>query len=230
MEQRIEQALTTGGAACLIVAPTLLLSSALAAPPLKAAPADQLSVIADHPDRWYWYAVLILAGSVLLVPALAALTSLIVPRSPRLALTGGGLALVGSLIAIADAGNELVVSRMVGAGTDRAQMVGVLDRYQTDTAISVIFTIGGLSVLLGVLLLAIGLYRSSAVPSWVAAAVPVGAVLNVVGLSVGNTPAVIGSCLVLLAALARVASALHPVGDGHASPTATATPQPAHGA
>jgi hypothetical protein len=208
MEHRTKQSLTRSAVACLILAPTLLLGSALAAPQLKTESAAELSVISAHPDRWYWYAVLILAGSVLLVPALVALASLVLPRSPRLALVGGGFALVGSLIAIADAGNELVVSRMVGPGTDRTQMAGVLDRYQNDAATSVIFTIGGLTILIGVALLAIGLYRSPAVPSWVAAAVPIGAVLNVVGLSGGNTPVVIGSCLILLAGLGRIAVAL----------------------
>ena len=47
---------------------------------------------------------------------------------------------------------------MVSGGTDRAQMVGLVDRYQNDASISVIFTVGGLSILVGVVLLAVGLY------------------------------------------------------------------------
>ena len=54
----------------LVLAPLFALASALVAPPLKSDAREQIAVIAAHPERWYWFTLLLLIGSILLVPAL----------------------------------------------------------------------------------------------------------------------------------------------------------------
>src|SRR5689334_7675865 len=71
-------------AGTLVLAPALALASAFVAPALHGDEGEQLAVIAAHPDRWYWYTLLLLAGSVLLVPAVFAVAALVATRMPRL--------------------------------------------------------------------------------------------------------------------------------------------------
>jgi hypothetical protein len=172
-----------------------------AAPPLKRSAGAQLAEIARHQDRWYLYALLITISSWLLVPAMLGLIGLVSERAPRLSLIGGGLALLGVLVAIGDATVELMYWQMGAAGADRAQMAALADRYENAAGSSLPFVIGGLALIAGLVLLAIALWRTGAAPAWAAAGIPVGVVLNIVALSSSNTALVIASNVVLLATL-----------------------------
>src|SRR6185312_11067378 len=63
---------------------------------------------------------------------------------------------------------------------------------------------GSLALVVGVVILSIGLYRSRAVPAWVAAGFVAGIVLNIVGFSASSVGILIVSSVILLAALATV--------------------------
>jgi hypothetical protein len=187
--------------AAMILAPLLGLASAIAAPPLKSSAGAKLAEIVRHQDRWYLYALLITISSWLLVPAVLGLIGIASERAPRLSLIGGGLALLGVLVAVGDATVELMYWQMGAAGADRAQMAALADRYENAAGSSLLFAIGGLALIVGLVLLAIALWRTSAAPAWAAAGIPVGVILNIVALSSSNTALVIASNVVLLATL-----------------------------
>jgi hypothetical protein len=188
----------------MILAPLLGLVSALVAPALKGDAAAKLAEISQHQDRWYLYAVFITVSGWLLVPAVLGLISTVSKRAPRLALVGGGLALLGVVVAIGDGTVELMYWQMGAAGADRAQMAALADRYESATGSSLIFTIGGLALIGGLVLLAIALRRTRTAPAWAAFGIPLGAVVNIAGFSANSNALVIASNVVLLAALGRI--------------------------
>jgi hypothetical protein len=185
----------------MILAPLLGLASAIASPPLKSSAGAKLAEIARHQDRWYLYALLITISSWLFVPAVLGLIGLVSERAPRLSLIGGGLALLGVLVAIGDATVELMYWQMGAAGADRAQMAALADRYENAAGSSLPFAVGGLALIAGLVLLAIALWRTGAAPAWAAAGIPVGVVLNIVAFSSSSGALVIASNVVLLATL-----------------------------
>src|SRR6185369_4411896 len=108
--------------------------------------------------------LLLLIGSILLVPALLGIAVLVHERSPRLATIGGTLAILGSLIAIGDVMSQFVSWQMVAHGADRSQMAALLHRFDNAAGVGVVFSVGGLAILIGVVLLTVGLIRTHAAP------------------------------------------------------------------
>jgi hypothetical protein len=188
----------------LIGAPLLLLLSAVCMPAVKSHERAQVAVIAAHPERYYLFAILILASSILMVPALLGLMHLVRERAPRWGIIGGSLSILGALVAIADCGGQLVIWQMGARGADPAQMAALLKRYDDALGSSLPFTIGGLAVVVGAVVLGIGLYRARSAPAWAAAGLPVGMVLNVAGFASGSIPVLVVSGAVLLVALGSV--------------------------
>jgi hypothetical protein len=191
--------------AAMVLAPLLGLASAVAAPTLKSSDSGKLAEIASHPERWYLYALLITASGWLFVPAVLALIDQISERAPRLGLLGGGLALFGVVVAIGDGTCELIYWQMGAQGADRTQMAALAHRFETATGSSLLFTIGGLAVIVGLVLLAVALWRTRATPALVAAGLPAGTVLNIAGFSSSNNALVIASNAVLLASFCWIA-------------------------
>ncbi len=185
----------------LIGAPVLTLIGSLASPAIKSDGAAQLAVINAHPARYYAFTIFTWAGIALLVPALIGLMQMTRDRAARLGNVGGCLALFGTLIAAGDAASQLVVWQMAAPQADRSEMAAVLHRYDQALGSSLVFTIGGLSFLAGILLLSIALRRARAVPTWVAVGMPLGALLNIAGFSAASVPVLIISSVVLLASL-----------------------------
>ena len=66
------------------------------------------------------------------------------------------------------------------------------------------FSVGGLSVLIGVVLLTIGLIRTRVAPIWAAVALSVATVLNVIAFSSASAAGVAVSWLVLLAGMGYI--------------------------
>ena len=190
--------------AAMILAPLLSLASALVAPALKSDAAAKLAEITQHQERWYLYALLITVSGWLLVPAVLGLIATVSERAPRLAFFGGGLALLGVVVAIGDATVELMYWQMGAPGADRAQMAALADRYENAAGSSLIFTIGGLALIGGLVLLAVALRRASDAPAWAVVGIPVGAVINIAGFSASSNALVIAGNVVLLAALGRI--------------------------
>ena len=189
----------------LILAPLFALASALVAPTLKSDEAAQLDVIAQHPDGWYAFTLLLLIGSILLVPALLGIASLVAEKAPRLGYIGGGLAVVGSLIAIGDVMSQFMSWQMVAKGADHAQMAALLQRFDDSSGVDTVFSVGGLAVLIGVVMLTVGLIRGRAAPAWAAIGLSLATVINIVGFTAASNGAVAVSWAVLAASMGYIA-------------------------
>ena len=187
-----------GLATALVVAPVLWLASGLICPPLKSDAAKQLTVVAAHPDRWYWFTLLLVAGTVLMVPALLATMRLLRTRSPKLALIGGWLALFGVIVAIGDGASQFATWVMVRPGHDPTQMARLLDDVSKSSGANILYTLGGPTLLIGILLLSIGIYRSRIAPHWVPVTFFLSTVVNIVAFSNAMTLGVTASYVLLV--------------------------------
>src|SRR3954469_14053940 len=194
----------TAAAISMIAAPVFLVASALVSPVLKSDESSQLDVIAANPTRWYWFTLLLLIGSMLLIPALLGIAALVHRRSPRLANVGGALAVLGSFISIGDVMSQFVSWQMVASGADRDQMAALLHRFDNAAGVGVVFSVGGLAVLIGVILLTVGLIRTRVAPAWAAIGLSLGTLLNVVTFSSASAAGVAGSWVVPLVAMGYV--------------------------
>jgi hypothetical protein len=189
-------------AAALVLAPAFGLVAAVASPGLTTSAEAELGSIAANPAQFDVYALALLFSSYLMVPAVFALTGLIGRRRPRLVFAAGVLTQLGLLVAIGDAAVESMYAAMGRTG-DRATMVALSNRY--DAATSWVYSIGGLSLILGSALLGVALWRTRSLPRWAAVGFPVSIVLNIAGFAAASQPMLTLSYVVLLAALAPAA-------------------------
>src|SRR6476659_6302970 len=165
----------------LVLAPLLALASSVVAPAFKSDEREQLAVVAAHPNQWYWFTLLLLAGSILFVPALLWIAELVRSRAPRLGQIGGALAVLGAIIAVGDVMTQFVSWQMVKGGADLTQMAAALDRFANAGGSSIVFTVGGLSILIGCVLLTVGLIRHHLAPKWAAVGLSAAVLVNIVG-------------------------------------------------
>ena len=173
---------------CMILAPTLFLVSAILAPSSDNDAGAILGAVADHTDRFYISTLFGIAGTVLLVPALLGLMHMLRERQVALGHLGGGLALLGSLTFMLFWGVSLMEWQMVRGGADSAQMTALLDRFMHTTGTEVFFFFG-LAFTVGLIVLALGLYRAHFVHWSTAVALGAGAVVLQIAFFVGNTSA-----------------------------------------
>jgi hypothetical protein len=190
----------------LVLAPLFAVASSVLAPPLKSDTRQQLAAIAAHPDRWYWFTLLLLAGSILLVPALLWTAGLVRSRAPRLGEVGGALAVLGAIVAVGDVMTQFVSWQMASGHADLADMADALDRFQNAGGVSVVFAVGGLSIVIGSVLLTIGLIRERLAPAWAAAGLSVAVLANVVAFSAASNAGVLVSWILLLGSMGAVAA------------------------
>jgi hypothetical protein len=174
----------------VVATPLLWLAAEGVSPALKPTSAGQLAAVAAHPNRWYWYTVLLIAGTITLVPATIGIARLSSPRAPRLSAVAATLLGFGAIVAVGDAATQLVTWQMVQPGADRAQMAALLDRYDNSTAASLFYMPGGLSLLIGAALLAIALWRTRVAPRWVAASLGIGLAVNLLGFMSSSIPVI----------------------------------------
>lgn len=191
--------------ASLVLAPLAHLASALVAASLATGAAAEVAAISRHPDRFYLFTLLQLIAAALFVPMLLALLQLTRPRAPFPAIVGAGLMQVGALVAVADAGTQLVYWQTGARGANAAQMAALLHRYESASAAGVIFMVGGLSLMAGSVLLGFALWRARVVSALLALCLPVGTVGVVAAFAAGSRPLLVGASAVLLAGLSAVA-------------------------
>jgi hypothetical protein len=192
-------------AAALVLAPLTGLVAAVALPALRSTLPAEIAAIAAHPGRFYLYAIAMLISSYLLVPAFFGVLALLRDRAPTWAFLAGGLAQAGLLVAIGDAATELMFWQMGAPGADRAQMVALAERYDGAPGAALVYTVGGLAMLVGTALITVALWRTRVVPRWAAVALLVGAVANIQGFTWANQPLLVASYVVLLAGFAPMA-------------------------
>jgi hypothetical protein len=171
---------------CMMLAPLLLLVSAIIHPGLKTDEAALLASAARNPDAWYLAVMLALVSIVLAVPATLGLMHMLRERHAAAGHVGGGLALIGLLAFTGVTAIHLVVWQMARPGLDRVQMVSLLRDVDNATGIFIPFYLCTFAFALGYLVLAYGLAAARAISPVMAGCIAIGAVL----LSVGYATAV----------------------------------------
>jgi len=193
-------------AAACIAAPLIGVVAAAAVPWLQDSRGAELNAIAQHQHRFYVYALCILLSSYLLVPAVLAVTGLL--RESRSRVLAGLLTQLGLVVAIGDAAVELMYWKMGRPGADHHQMTALAKAYEDAPGSGLIYTVGGIAVLIGMVWLGGLLWRSGAVPRWSALALPLGTVANIAGFASAAQAILVVSYLVLLVAFVPVSRAV----------------------
>lgn len=197
------------GAVCLVLSPVLLLLSALVHPVGRSDYGEQLEVIAGGLNRWYFGHLIFLVGLGLLIPAVLTLKRLARERAGSLGTAGSILAVVGILaftgfIAI----DGFVFWAMADPDLDRAAMVALYEQLEEGAGIFLPFPFTSMALNLGLLLLAVALYRSRAVPTWMPVLLAISAVVRAVGRPSGMWAAITAAEVLSTVALGGIGLAL----------------------
>src|ERR687895_2493883 len=163
--------------ACMVLAPLVLLVATVVHPDVKTDEAAQLAVIADNLDAWLAAHLLALAAIALSVPAVLGLMHMLREREVSLGHVGGGLAMLGLLAYVGVVAIEGFVGWQMGETGDRGAMVALLTSMYDSAGILIPFFVMSLAFAVGMVCLAVGLYRARAVQSWMAICLAAGAVL-----------------------------------------------------
>lgn len=166
----------------MIAAPAVLLVGALLHPTSKDDAAAHLAVVRDNPDLYYAAHVILLAGLALFLPAVLGLVHLLRQRSTAFGHVGGGLAMIGlfgatALVAV----DGIAVSQMGRPAGNAEEMAALFHRIKESTGLRGVAVVGAICFLLGVLVLAYGLWRARAVQPWQAGGIALGAITFFIG-------------------------------------------------
>ena len=183
---------------CMLLSPVLVLVSGIVQPDPDLDEAKQLGIVADHLDAWYASHLIALFSIVLAVPAVLGLMHMLREREVAFGHVGGALALLGLLAYTGIVAIEMVQWQMAAAG-DSGAMTALLERVNETAGIFVPFAVGALAFGLGMVCLAIGLYRARAVQSWMALAVAVAAgCIVVAGFTASALVFIVGAALLVV--------------------------------
>jgi hypothetical protein len=172
---------------CMVFAPLLALVSGVVQPDPKLDEAQQLAVVAGHMDAWYVAQLIGLVSIVLAVPAVLGLMHMLREREVAWGHIGGGLAMLGLLGYTGIVTMGLVQWQMAATG-NTSQMTDLLHRMNHTTGMLLPFAIGAVAFGVGMVCLAIGLYRARVVQSWMSLAVAVAATCIVVAGFTASAP------------------------------------------
>ena len=184
---------------CMMAAPLVLLVGMVIHPERKTDEAAQLAVAADNPDAWFASHMIVLAALVLAVPAVLGLMHMLREREVAWGHIGGGLAVLGlmaltALITI----DGLVVWQMAIAGESPA-MTALYQSFTDTAGIFIPVFLLSLAFALGLVVLAMGLYRARAVHAWMAFSAALGAVcLAIAGPGASDLLAIVGAALLFV--------------------------------
>jgi hypothetical protein len=182
---------------CMIMAPLLVLVGEVIRPELKSDEAAQFAVVAQNMDSWASSHLIMFAATVLAVPAALGLMHMLRERQVAWGHMGGGMLLMGLMAIAGGIGVNMVVWQMA-AGSE-TEMVAVLERLTGDAAFTIPFMVLPLLAGLGLIVLAMGLYRARVVQSWMAACLAVaGALFIVEGVAFSSTFGVVASAVLFV--------------------------------
>ena len=159
------------GATALLAAPVLVIAGALAQPTLSGDAATQVAALTSHRGAMIAGMTLTMIAAVLLIAGTIWLALTLAPRSPRLAMAGGMLGVLGSLIVLFENSVGAAAPAIV-AGLGPAQATAVLGRIQSSTAITALEPVS-IAGNIGVALLGIAAAKAGA-PRWAAALIIIG--------------------------------------------------------
>jgi hypothetical protein len=182
----------------MLLAPLLLLVGFSIHSPEPHDGAQMLGVIANNAGRWNAAHMLLALSIVLAIPATLGLMNLLEHKGgARFALIGGSLAIIGVIFLTLFIGVELAMSAIASIPVE--QHAGIEPAMQAlidfDGPLLVVFV--GLSLNLGLLVLAVGLSSTRAVPRWTSVSIEVAALVLVGGL-VNNPIGAVGAAVLLV--------------------------------
>jgi hypothetical protein len=185
----------------MVLAPLLLLVSAIIQPELKDATLGQLTVIAGDLDGWYASQAFALAALAASIPAILGLMHMLRERQWLAGTIGGGLALIGVLFAAGTVALALVQWEMMRFGVPIPVTAAVIDDLKNTAGMEIPFLILPFAFAIGMLVLAGGLGISRVVNPVMALLIGAGAVGVLVGYAIASVTLVIVAAAVLLVGL-----------------------------
>jgi hypothetical protein len=196
---------TVAGTAALLAAPIVVIAATLIQPALSDAAAGQVVALTDHRAAMVAALTLSSIGVVLLTAGVIWLALALAPRVPRLAVAGGVLGVLGSLVVLFVNSVGAAAPAIVSA-LDPAQAAAVLDRIHSSAVIAALEPLQLIGDI-GVALLGIAVVKAGA-PRWAAAAIAVGAVGEGAGFATSSKALVIIAFALLFAGLLQAVRTL----------------------
>lgn len=197
------------GAGALLIAPILVIAATLARPTLSDDAATQVAALTQHRGSMIAAIALSVIGVVLLTAGIVWLALTLAQHAPRLALVGGALGVLGSLVVVFLDGVGAAAPTIVQA-LDPAHATTTLHSIQSSTAVT------GLEPLqllgdIGVALLGIAAVSAGA-PRWAAAAIVIGALGEGAGFGTGTKTLVVIAFAIVFAGFVEAVRTLvaHP--------------------
>lgn len=214
-------------ATILVVQPALQLAEQATDPQLGAsshgaAVAVQVAAIAQHPHLRLLSVLLGIAALVLFVPMVLTIRRLLRVRSPRLARAGSALCLTGVIAFAALHGMDLATLAVIQApGVEHVTAAGAITSSSASGPLTVVFLVG---MMIGMLLLSVGLWRTRVVPRAAAVLLVAFLVLDFGAAVASSKPLTVAAHALLLAGSALIARSL--LLRRSASQAVALTPQP----
>jgi hypothetical protein len=169
---------------CLIGAPAVLFVGTAVHPGLKEGAAAQLKLIARHPDQWYLNHLLGVVSMVLFIPAIFSLMHLLRDREPGWGYVGGALSVLGTVGFTGLMTIYGFVAWQMAASEDQTQMAELFRRLNHTAGVVIPFRAGPFAFVVGLICLAIGLYRAG-IAGLSCLAIAAGPILFAIGGQIG---------------------------------------------
>jgi hypothetical protein len=169
-----------GSAACLVLAPALILIASGIQPFLGDSDTDEtLQIVSEHMTEVQVGDLLAFAGILAFVPAMLAVMRALRNRAPALGLIGGALAVCGWVSAMVWVISDQFAVAFAEETALRQQIADAFDDGSAWVLIVVLLTFL-VGILIGTILLAVGLLRARIVPVWAPVALIAAPVLSVI--------------------------------------------------
>lgn len=182
----------------MLLAPLLLLVGFAIHPPEPHDGAQMLKVLADNADRWNAAHILLALSMVLSIPATLGLMDLLEHTGgARFVLIGGSLVVVGVIFLTLFIGIELSMSAVASVPIEQHARIEPAMQALIDFNGPLPMVFVGLSLNVGLFVLAVGLIYTRAVPRWMSIAIEVAALVLVGGLF-NNLVGMVGAAVLLV--------------------------------
>ena len=168
----------TGALRLAIVGAPLLLGAGLVIHPKEVTgEAEQLGIVTRHASAWGTAHLLIYLGSVLMVAAIIGLVRLADRHDARGAGIAGAVAGFGAVALAATAAIEMVTRHLAEAGGDATTRAAVFHSFEKAGDLGLAVFLPEFALSIGLIGLAVVLWRSHALTGWAALAIGAGGVL-----------------------------------------------------
>ena len=183
---------------CMVVGPLFALLSFVVSPALHTKVAAQLGSYAAHPNRTLLSVLFGLAAVGLVIVATLGLMHMLRERMVTYGHLGGGMALLGLVLAMAAFGASLVFWAMIKDGVQPADVAAAHKVTHSGIGVITLYILPFLSAI-GYVVLAAGLWRAKAIDWWMGAAMAIGMVaINISGPTASLVLGIVGSAFFLV--------------------------------